>query len=105
MSNLFNCPYCSSVFLSQQALTEHIVSTNCAYHANLNTVASANQSSSVDEFETMSQVDNVADMQERNLSDVSMGAGFDAGESDDSDLTNNADSNGKLSMLTLRQNR
>ncbi|OBZ81362.1 hypothetical protein A0J61_10588 [Choanephora cucurbitarum] len=60
MSSIFNCLFCQAVFLSQQALTEHIMSINCAYYANLNVVQSASdndttssdESVSLNEFET-----------------------------------------------------
>ena len=108
MSSIFRCLFCQAVFLSQQALTEHIVSTNCAYHANLNVVQSAldnnttssNESVSLNEFETETGVADDVDVQDMNLSDVSMGVGSEGEESILSDVSNDADLNGMLTMAT-----
>ncbi|OBZ81034.1 hypothetical protein A0J61_10918 [Choanephora cucurbitarum] len=99
MSSIFRCLFCQAVFLSQKALTEHIISTNCAYYANLNVVQSAldnnttssNESVSLNEFETETGV--ADDTNNADLTDVSMSVGSEGEQSIVFDDTNNADLN------------
>ena len=107
MSSIFNCLFCQAVFVGQQALIEHIISTNCAYYANLNAIqsssdndmASANESVQLTEYKTETGFVNDVDVQDANLSDVSMKAGFEGNNSASTESDSNTNFIGMLFMI------